>query len=494
MEFVRKQSAANESQRINAALSENRQKIEELFAHCRDLTILPWGFGPNHKYEALSVYFDSLIDQKKENHLKSVLQDLVTHIIGPARNITPQQVMEFYSLHGVSEKYARVEEDFNNVVHRILRGHVVIFINGCDRALVFDAKEVESRSVTEPISESVVIGPHEGTVENLGKNIGLLRTRLQTVNFKIEGFYAGKNLNTEIVYGYLEGAVNPETLAIFKQRIAKIDQQDILETSYIESLIEDSVYSPFPQYRYTERPDVAAASLLDGKIIVLVQGTGSILICPGLFVELFHSCEDYYQRTIISTMVRTLRMIAYFISLCLPSIYIALSNFHIELIPTILLLSFLDSREGIPFPSFVEALIMEFFMELLREAGIRLPRHVGSAVSIVGALVIGQAAISARIASPAMVVVVSLTGIASFAIPQYNFAASIRILRFPLMMLSATLGGFGLMVGLVLISLHLTSLQSLGQPYLTSLAPLQPRQLLKVLVRMPLQFLVRSSR
>ncbi|MDG0808878.1 spore germination protein [Cohnella rhizosphaerae] len=208
-----------------------------------------------------------------------------------------------------------------------------------------------------------------------------------------------------------------------------------------------------------------------------MNGSPSVLIGPASFMEFFVTSEDYYYGIVYATLIRFLRISAFVIALLLPSSYIALTTFHSELIPTVLLLAILNSREGIPFPAMVEALIMEFFFELLREAGIRLPRPIGSAVSIVGALVIGQAAIQSQIASPVMVIVVALTGIASFALPQYNMAIALRILRFPLMFLAASFGGLGIMVGFVLIYLHLTCLRSLGEPYLSPLAPLRARKL-----------------
>lgn len=305
---------------------------------------------------------------------------------------------------------------------------------------------------------------------------------------------AGGDTKTTVAYGYIEDAVDAEVLAEFKRRAEQIKELEILETSYIEQIIEDSTFSPFPQHRYTERTDMAVAGMLDGKIAVLVQGTGGILLCPGLFTEFFQSSEDYYQRTVIATFVRWLRIIAFIIALTLPSIYIALSTFHPELIPTVLLLAVLNAREGIPLPAFFEALLMEFFFELMREAGVRLPRPVGSAVSIVGALVIGDAAISAGIASPIMVIVVALTGIASFAIPQYNIAISLRILRFPLMISAALIGGFGMMICLLFILLHLCQLRSLGQPYMAPLSPFRLVELRDVVIRAPLKVLLRSPR
>jgi len=479
---------------ISTDLQVTRSGLEELFGNCADLIFLPWNFGPDLSRRALSVYFDTLIQKKTANYMKQALQDLVTHEVGPGTEVTTEELAEYFEAHGVSSESARMLGDFDSAVSKILDGYLVIFYDGWDKALAFEATGLETRQITEPANESVVQGPRESTVENLKKNIGLLRLRLKSAKFKLETTEGGGETRTSVVYGYLEGVVDQEMLAEFKKRMEKIKDTEILETSYIEGLIQDSTYSPFPQYRYTERPDVAVASMLGGKIVVLVQGTGSMLICPGLFVELFQSSEDYYHRPVYATLIRWLRVCAFFIALTLPSVYIALTTFHSEMIPTVLLLTILDTREGVPFPAFFEALIMEFFFELLREAGIRLPRPVGSAVSIVGALVIGEAAINAGLSSPIMVVVVALTGIASFSIPQYNMAIALRILRFPLMVLSALLGGFGLMCGLLAILWHLSTLRSLRHPYLGPIQPYRSKELQDVFVRMPIGKLNRSPR
>lgn len=480
--------------RISPKLTDNLERIKKIFTHCHDLVIHHWQYGPDLSHHAFAVYFDTLVQNKKYNYMKEALQDLVTHRVGPGTMITPEEVISFFERNGASAQTATLMHDFQKCIEFILSGHVLLFFNRWNRALSFQAVNVETRQITESIAEPVVKGPRESTTENLQKNLGLLRSRMKSPRFKIETFSLQGETNTEVAYGYLEGSVNPDTLAEFKRRISQFHEGEILETSYIEELIEDSPYSPFPQHRYTERPDTAVASLLDGKIIVLVEGTGSILICPGLFVEFLQSSEDYYQRSIFSSLIRIMRIFAFIVALILPSVYISVSTFHPELIPTTLLLAVVNTREGIPFPTFVEAFIMEFFFELLREAGVRLPRPVGTAVSIVGALVIGEAAITAGIASPLMVIIVALTGIASFALPQYNFAITLRILRFPLMLLAALLGGFGLMIGIILLWIHLQSLQPLGQPYLTYLGPFRPKQWRDVLVRAPLKQLFRSAR
>jgi spore germination protein KA/spore germination protein len=479
---------------ISPELAVNLRRLEHIFKDCSDLAYLPWSYGPELGYRAFTVYYDSLVQSKSHNFFKDTLQDMVTHLVGKGTMVMPEHIFSFFDHQGASSESALVVEDFDTAIDQVVSGHLVIFFDQWNKALSFKAKDLEKRKVSEPTSEPVVQGPKEGTTEDLQTNLGLLRARLKSANFKIVTFSLQGETKTTIAYGYLEGTVNPDVLAEYRKKISVLHTGEVLETSYIEELVEDSTYSPFPQCRVTERPDVAVAALLDGKIITLVDGTGSILICPAMLVELLQSSEDYYQRTVISSLIRIMRVIAFFIALMLPSIYIALSTFHPELIPTVLLLAIINTREGIPFPAIFEALIMEFFFELLREAGVRLPRPVGSAVSIVGALVIGEASIRAGIASPIMVIIVALTGIASFSMAQFSFATSLRILRFPLMIFSAFLGGFGLMIALLLIWLHLANLRPLGQPYLTPLAPFHLKQLRDVLVRAPLQILLRSPR
>lgn len=479
---------------ISTHLPDNLQRVRDVFDHCSDFTILPWQYGPEMSYTAFSIYLDSLIQKKEHNFFREALQDQVIHELGQGTMVMPEDVIFYFNNKGASSDSALLVKDFNEAVKNVLQGHIVIFFDQWNSALSFKAIGLETRQVTESVTEPVVHGPRESTVENLSKNLGMLRSRLKTANFKIEMLPPSGQTQTNVAYGYLEGTVNPDVLAEFQRRIVKLQKHEILETSYIEDAIEDSKYSPFPQYRYTERTDVAVASLLEGKIIVLVDGTGSILICPGLLFELLQSSEDYYQRTVVASLIRILRLVALLIAIGLPSIYIAFSTFHPELIPTVLLLAVINSREGIPFPAVIEAFIMEFFFELLREAGIRLPRPVGSAVSIVGALVIGEASINAGIASPIMVIIVALTGIASFSIPQYNFAIALRILRFPLMLFAAFLGIFGILIAFMLMWLHLANLRTLGQPYLSPIGPFIPRQIKDVILRAPLGTLMRSPR
>ncbi len=472
----------------------NRSELEQQFADCADLVMACWSYGPGMAYHAMSVYFDTMVERQHRDEMKQTLQDLVPHQLGAASTVLPEQLFRFLGNHGVTSKHAILLHSLEEAVQHITQGSLVIFFDGWQHAISYQASDMMKRQTSEPITEPVVQGPHDSTIEDLQTNIGMIRNLLRSPRLKLVTMTVGAESRRLLAYAYLEGAVNPEVLSKFQACIQDVEQEEIMEISYLEEWISESVYSPFPQARYTERPDTVVASLLDGKIIALANGSPTVLICPGNFFEFLTSSEDYYQRTLFSLLIRILRIGAFFIALMLPSTYVALSTFHSELIPTVLLLAILDTREGIPFPAFIEALMMEIFFELLREAGIRLPRPIGSAVSIVGALVIGQAAIQAKIASPVMVIVVALTGIASFALPQYSMAIALRILRFPLMVLGATLGGLGIMIGFLLALLHLCTLRSLGQPYFAPTAPLDIRQLRDIAIMIPRKLLMRSPR
>lgn len=474
------------STELSLSLEVNESQIRDQFSDCQDIVYHTYQFSEGYKEKALVLFCETIIQNEKANLLKEVMQDLVSHEVGDAQEVNMMEVKHFFTKHGVTSRAVNLVDTLEGVTTNVLEGHIVLLFQKWNKAITYDAFSVEKRSVGEPQNEVSVIGPREGTIENLTKNIGLIRSRLKSDKLKFIIKQMGNNTKSKVAYAYLKGTVPEDTLHEFEERFNQIKEEEILETSYFAELLEDSTYSPYPQFRSTERPDVAVSALLSGKIIALVDGTPTILVCPGLFIEFFQSPSDYYQRTLFSSLIRVIRIIGYVISLSLPSIYIALSTFHTELIPTVLLLAILDTREGMPFPALVEALIMIFFFELLQEASLRLPRPIGSAVSIVGALVIGEASINAGIASPMMVVVVALTGIASFSIPQYDFGTSSRILRLPLMFASAVLGGFGLMIGFLLIYLHLTSLRSLGQPYFAPLAPIRSGILYEFIFRSPL--------
>lgn len=347
----------------------------------------------------------------------------------------------------------------------------------------------DKRAIEEPVAEGSVRGSREGFTESLEISTSLLRRVIKSPALKMKSIKVGKYTKTNVIIAYIEGIAEQSLIDEITSRLNRIEIDGILESEYIEELIEDNPYSPFPQLMTTERPDIACANLLEGRAVILVDGTPFCLIAPISFFSLIQSHEDYYQRYMVGTLIRWLRYMFLGVSLLLPSLYVALLTFHQEMVPATLLLSIAASREAVPFPAIVEALMMEISFEALREAGVRMPKQLGSAVSIVGALVIGQAAVQAGLVSAPMVIIVAITGISSFMIPRYVAGIAMRMLRFPIMLLSSTLGLLGIMMGIIAIAIHLCTLRSFGMPYLEPLAPLKVKDLKDVLWRSPLWML-----
>ena len=285
---------------------------------------------------------------------------------------------------------------------------------------------------------------------------------------------------------YIKGIANDKIVAEVKERLNRINIDSILGSGYIEQLIEDQTWTTFPTTYHSERPDTVTSHLLEGRVAIIVDGTPFVITVPAIFIQFFQAADDYYSRFDISTGVRLLRILAFLIAIIGPSVYIAATTFHQEMIPTTMAIAIAAQRENVPFPAFVEALIMEVVFEILREAGLRLPRAVGQAVSIVGALVIGQAAVQAGFVSPVMVIVVSITAIANFSTPVFAMAIAARLIRFVLMGLASLLGFYGVMLGIMFMTIHLCSLRSFGIPYMMPIAPFNLSNQQDAFVRFPI--------
>lgn len=471
------------NKKISKRLEENMEFLESVLGQNIDFVFREFRLGDGNKENACLVYLDSLTDEARisENILRPLMQE--ARMAGIDRS--GDNLITAIGKSALTAAEIQSADNMLDVFSEILYGGTAVFIDGYAEVMITILKEWPQRSVEKADVEGVVRGPKESFTETIGVNTSLVRRRLRTPNLVIEGLNLGRMTNTSVAISYLKGVVSPDLVQEVQRRINRIDIDGILEGAYIEELIQDDPYSPFPQIGYTERPDRVVATLLQGRVCIFTDGTPMVLILPATFTDLIQSPEDYYERYHYATAIRLLRFLGLAISLLLPSFYIAVTTFHQEMIPTQLLISIAASREGVPFPAVVEALIMEITFEALREAGLRLPRAVGQAVSIVGALVIGQAAVQAGIVSPLMVIVVAITGIASFMIPSYNLALSMRLIRFPLMLLAATLGLFGVMTGVLAILIHLAGLRSFGVPSLAPLAPLKISDLKDFLVRAP---------
>ncbi len=364
-------------------------------------------------------------------------------------------------------------------------GKTVILVEENNRALLAGTQGWKERGIEEPATESVVRGPRDSFSENLRDNTALLRLRLKSPRLRIEEFKIGELTRTGIALAYIQDLASEKLLQEVRLRLKRIKVDGILESGYLEEFIEDEPLSPFPQLLRSERPDRVTAFLLEGKVAILTSGTPFVLLVPSFLPEFLTTPEDYYERYFIGSFVRLIRYMAFAISLIFPSLYVAIITFHQEMLPTPLILSIASQREGVPFPTFVEAFLLELAFELLREAGLRLPKIIGQAVTIVGVIIIGQAAVQAGLVSQFMLVVVALTAIASFATPVFSLAITTRLLRFVLLFLASALGFFGVLAGVYTIALHLVSLRSFGFPYLKPLGPVIASDLKDSFIRVP---------
>lgn len=379
-------------------------------------------------------------------------------------------------------------ESFNK---SILFGYAGLLIEGLPNGLLIELPGGASRSLGEPVSEALLRGPRLGFTEVLSENTSMLRRQGYSDQLEMKTYRIGNTLERDLVLAYMRDIVNPELLKEVQTRISKIDIDFLAESGYVEQLIEDNYLSPFQQAQNTERPDRVISALLEGRIAILLDGTPFALIVPVTFSMLLQSPEDYYERWLPGSLLRMLRFGAAFLTLMAPALYISFISFHPGLIPTELAISIIKTREGVPFPSLIEVLILEISIEILREAGIRLPKPIGPAMGIVGGLIIGDAAVQAGIVSPFLVIVVAVTAISSFSLPMYSAGITLRILRFAGMLFAAVLGIFGTILFFLLICSHLTKLKSFGVPYLTPVSPYRLRDWKDLFFRVPLSLMKR---
>ncbi|WP_079908750.1 spore germination protein [Paenibacillus sp. 32352] len=392
------------------------------------------------------------------------------------------QTVKHRLLHVVSADEASTVEE---CAGQLIKGYPVLLIDGCTGALLLGIPQWDKRSVEEPKTEPSLRGPREGFTESIETNLSLLRRKIQSVKLKLKSQKIGRYTGTEVYIAYMDDLAKPSLLQEVQNRLERIDLDGVLESGYIEELTEDSPFSPFPQQQFTERVDIAAASLLEGRIVLLVDGTPDVLIVPATLATLLQAADDYYNRALYTSVLRCLRYITLLISMILPAMYVAILNFHHEMVPGKLLTSIASAREAIPFPTFVEVMMMELAFEVLREAGLRLPRQIGSAVTIVGALVVGEAAVSAGLVSAPIVIIIAFTGIAGFTAPHYSLELAIRLLRLPLIVLGGTLGMLGVMFGIIAVAIHLCMLRSYGVPYLSPFAPFEASEMKDTAIRAP---------
>ena len=353
----------------------------------------------------------------------------------------------------------------------LIHGNCVLFIDTLNQAFDIEVKGFKQRNIDTPNNEVVIKGPNEAFVENIRTNTSILRRIVNNENLIIESIEVGKITKTKCAVCYIQDFTNQDLINEVKYRLNNLYIDSLFSAGELEQFICDSNIFGIPQTMATERPDKAAKYLLKGRVIVIVNGTPYGIIMPSILIDFLSSSEDTNLKANFSNFLRILRVISSFLTLLLPGLYIAVTSFHQEILPTSLMFSILGSRENVPFPIIVEILLMEFSFELIREAGLRVPSPIGPTIGIVGALVLGQAAVSAGIVSPILIIIVAITGIASFAIPDFTFGFHLRYFRFAFILLGFMAGFLGISIGLFIYISALCSIHSFGVPYTTPFAP-----------------------
>ncbi|MFM9281399.1 spore germination protein [Paenibacillus jiagnxiensis] len=466
-------------------LEANLEHFQKLTGGSPDFIVRKFYTGIEHPVKTAIAYLDSMVNTDAVNNL--VMRSLLGE---PAREATANEPTAEGIFRLLQERALTVGEikgyqEWKIMMAALLSGDTLIFVDGCERVIGCSTRGGESRAVSEPTTQNVVRGPKDAFVESLFTNVALIRRRIKSTDLALEVLQIGETTLTNVALLYMKTIADENTVDEVRRRVNDINIDAIFESGMVEELVQDRRLTPFPTIYNSERPDTVASNLLEGRIGLIIDGSPFVLMMPAVFANFFQSSADYAERYDLATALRLLRYVCFIILVLGPSIYIAFTTFHYEMIPTPLLISILAQRETVPFPAFLEAVLLESTFEIMREAGIRMPRLVGQTVSIAGAVVLGQAAVQAGIVTPLLTIVVAITGIASFAIPSYNMANSGRLFRFGFMVLAALFGLYGLALGLITLVAHLTSLKSFGVNYMSPFSPFDLNSLKDTILRLP---------
>ena len=434
-------------------------------------------------YRAFVCFFDGLVETSIINN--NILLPLMTLSVMPM-DTEDQPVREIIFDHLIPQNQIKVCKLYQEVVDEINFGGIGIFIDSLDVAFAADVKGWEHRNVEQPTSELNIRGPRESFIEISRANSALLRKIIKDENLIVEDVLVGERSKTPCSIVYIKNIANSRLVDEVRKRLKSIKIAYLRDSGELEQFLEDSTFLPAPQMLLTERPDRVAAYLGEGRVAIIVHGSPHVIVVPITFFNLIHSPEDYYLRYPYSTLLRFIRILGILITLFLPAIYLAITNYHQEMLPTDLLLAIASSREKVPFPTIVSIIIMEVAFELIREAGIRIPGPIGPTLSIVGGLILGQAAVSANLVSPFLIVIVAVTGIGSFAVPDFSLGYSFRALRFIYILLAGFSGLLGISLGIFIHFLFLINAKSFGVPFLAPIAPKTTGKRTNTIFRAPL--------
>lgn len=441
-------------------LKENQQWFEKRCENCADIKLRPMTLGDRGQVECLAVHTETSVSNLM------LEESMLGRMIGQLREMPEGKLWECLRRDELGISDVNPLDTLEDGLRAMLAGNLILVIDGFEKILKISSKGYPARSVSSPQSEKVLRGSNEGFSESVKVNTALIRKRIRTTGMKVEEIFLGQRSDTVVALLYMEDLAYDAELETLKEKLAEYEIDGVLDSGVLEQLTEDHWLSPFPQFQATERPDLAAMEILDGRIVVLSDNSPVALVLPTTLNSLMSVSEDRYNRFELSSFQRLLRYTAMMLSLTLSGIYLAVIGFHTQILPTNLLLSFAEARRGVPFPSLLEVLFMELAFELIREAGLRMPGPLSGTIGIVGGLIIGDAAVSANLVSPMAVVVVALSALSSFAIPNEELAAAFRLVKYGFVLLGGLLGIFGIVAGCYLFWGHLSRLTSFRIPYL----------------------------
>lgn len=451
---------------LNKNLNDNINALTSIIGKTNTSTQKSLYIGKNKKLDATIIYIEGFVN--KEVISRDILMPLMTHTTDMSfENIDfCDYILKTY----ITSTNTYVEKDLYKIANSVKSGYTVLLINGVDEAIVCDTKGGDFRGVSEPENEAAIRSNREGFVDEIERNISILRRYIKDNNLSIEFLKVGARTQTDIALAYIDDIADKDILQEVKTRITAIDVDGVIDSGMLSQYIQDNSYSPFPQIYSTERPDKVVANILEGRIAIIMNRSSYVLTVPALFSEFFQAPDDYSERTINGSFARILRYLTAILILTLPSIYLSLIKFNIELIPVKLITPIIKARTGIYLTPFLEIMSMEIVVELLREGGLRLPPRVAATLSIVGGIIIGNTAIESKLVSPITLFVVGVTTISTFLIPNYEMSLTIRFIRFPMLILSNFLGFLGITAGWFILLMHLSDLKSFNVEYFSVLS------------------------
>lgn len=447
---------------INNDLERNIRYIKEKIGINSDVEFRELPLNVQSHKRAYLIFIKNFVDADSIN-LKVILP-----LSQLAKKLDEDHILQILPLTHIEQT-----KDLTLSIENIFKGNVLLLFENSEIGYLLPLMNKQKRSIEEASNEKTIRGARDGFIEDIDTNIFLIRHRLPISTLQMEELTVGTRTKTRVAVLHVSDIADTAILDELKNRIKKINVDAIIDSGMLEQYIEDNPKSIFPQINSTQRPDKAVAALLEGKICIICDTAPSVLILPAVFVNFLSASDDYYERTLVGSFNRLLSYIAVFVTIALPSLYIALTSFHPELIPFNLLIPLAQARKGLPFPPFIEVILLELGVEFLREMGLRMPESVGRSLGVVGGIVLGDAAIKANLVSPGMVIIVGTTAIASFTITEYSMVLSLRLVRFLIIILSSLFGAFGVAIGVLFVIVHLIRMNSFNIPYLSPFAPLR---------------------